>query len=217
MATVTHASLTGSDLHEPKGISSATANEIYSATGSGSGTWQKITPTNLEGITANGNAGDFVVSDGSGGFLFASTAHGNTYFYNIASPYTLTVTGTGWQKINATTTAGGSSQLVTEGTNSRLTYTGTNTVDLDIVFNMSIDQASGSHKDIEMAIYKNGAVVDGSHVISTSKSGEKLVMSSHADVEMATNDYVEVYAKNHSGSGDINVYTLSIMASTAGS
>jgi hypothetical protein len=34
---------------------------------------------------------------------------------------------------------------------------------------------------------------------------------------MATNDYVEVYAKNHSGSGDINVYTMSIMASTAGS
>ena len=214
---VRHADLTGNELHEPKGISLAANNTVYVKTSGGTGTWKKIPPISLEGITANGTAGDFIVSDGSGGFLFASTAHGNTYFYNIASPYTLTVVGTGWQKINATTTAGGSPQLITEGTNSRLTYTGTNTVDLDIVFNMSIDQSSGSNKDIEMAIYKNGTVVDGSHVISTSKSGEKLVMSSHADVEMATNDYVEVYAKNHGGSGDINVYTMSIMASTAGS
>jgi hypothetical protein len=214
---VRHADLTGSELHEPKGITSAPTNGVYVKTSSGSGTWKKIPPTSLEGITANGIAGDFVVSDGSGGFLFASTAHGNVYFYNIASPYTLTVTSTAWQKVNATTVATGSPQLITEGTNARLTYTGTNTVDLDVVFNMSIDQSSGANKDIEMAVYKNGVIVAGSQVISTSKSGEKLVMSSHADLAMSTNDYVEVYAKNHGGSGDINVYTMSIMASTAGS
>lgn len=214
---VQHSTLTGSDLHEPKGVAAASVNQVYSATGSGSGTWKKIAPTNLEGITANGNAGDFVVSDGTGNFLFASTAHGTTYFYNIASPYTLTVVGTGWQKINATTTAGGSSQLITEGTNSRLTYTGTNTVDLDVVFNVSADQTSGTNKDLEFAIYKNGVAVNGSHVIVTSKGGEKLIASSHADVEMSTNDYVEVYAKNHGGSGDIRVYTFSILITTAGS
>jgi len=217
MATVTHASLTGANLHEPKGVASASANTVYVANGGGSGSWQKIAPNELEGITTNGTVGDFVVSDGSGGFLFASTAHGTSYFYNIASPYTLTVSGTGWQKINATTIANGSPQLITEGTNARLTYTGTNSVDLDIVFNVSVDQSSGSNKDIELAVYKNGVAVDGSHAIATSKSGEKLVISSHADVEMTTNDYVEVYAKNHGGSGDINVYTFSIMASTAGS
>ena len=212
-----HSSLTGAELHEPKGVAGASANQVYSATGSGSGTWQKIAPQNLEGITANGNAGDFVVSDGSGGFLLASTAHGTAYFYNIASPYTLAVSGTGWQKINATTTAGGSSQLITEGTNSRLTYTGTNTVDLDVVFNVSADQTSGTNKDLEFAIYKNGSAVNGSHVIVTSKGGEKLIASSHADVEMSTNDYVEVYVKNHGGSGDVRVYTFSILITTAGS
>ena len=39
MADVTHASLTGSDLHEPKGVSTASANQIYVANGAGSGVW----------------------------------------------------------------------------------------------------------------------------------------------------------------------------------
>ena len=35
----THASLTGSDLHEPKGVAAASANALYQANGAGSGTW----------------------------------------------------------------------------------------------------------------------------------------------------------------------------------
>lgn len=39
MANVTHASLTGAELHEPKGVDSASANAVYVANGSASGTW----------------------------------------------------------------------------------------------------------------------------------------------------------------------------------
>lgn len=35
----THASLTGADLHEPKGVASATVGEVYVADGVGSGAW----------------------------------------------------------------------------------------------------------------------------------------------------------------------------------
>ena len=38
MATA-HSTLTGADLHEPKGVASANADEIYIANGAGSGTW----------------------------------------------------------------------------------------------------------------------------------------------------------------------------------
>lgn len=34
-----HSTLTGAELHEPKGISLASANEVYVANGSGSGSW----------------------------------------------------------------------------------------------------------------------------------------------------------------------------------
>lgn len=39
MATKPHATLAGADLHEPKGIASATAKSTYVADGAGSGTW----------------------------------------------------------------------------------------------------------------------------------------------------------------------------------
>jgi len=39
MANVQHSSLTDPNLHEPKGISTASANQLYLSNGSGSGTW----------------------------------------------------------------------------------------------------------------------------------------------------------------------------------
>jgi hypothetical protein len=43
-----HSALTGTDLHEPKGVEAATADEVYVADGAGSGTWQKITGDSLD-------------------------------------------------------------------------------------------------------------------------------------------------------------------------
>lgn len=39
MTNKAHSTLTGSDLHEPKGIGSATSGQVYISNGSGSGTW----------------------------------------------------------------------------------------------------------------------------------------------------------------------------------
>lgn len=43
MADVAHSDLTGSDLHEPKGVAAANADEVYIADGLGSGAWTPIT------------------------------------------------------------------------------------------------------------------------------------------------------------------------------
>ena len=45
MANVSHAALTGSNLHEPKGVAEASANTVYRADGAGSGDWEA--PLNL--------------------------------------------------------------------------------------------------------------------------------------------------------------------------
>jgi len=42
MANVQHSSLTDPNLHEPKGIASATANKVYMSNGSGSGAWTAV-------------------------------------------------------------------------------------------------------------------------------------------------------------------------------
>ena len=43
-----HKNLTGTDLHEPKGIASASANTVYVADGSGSGTHKKLTSSSID-------------------------------------------------------------------------------------------------------------------------------------------------------------------------
>jgi hypothetical protein len=42
MANVAHSSLTGSDLHEPKGVAAAAANKVYVTNGSGSGVFTSV-------------------------------------------------------------------------------------------------------------------------------------------------------------------------------
>lgn len=42
MPDVAHSTLTGADLHEPKGVSGASVDTVYVANGAGSGTWQKV-------------------------------------------------------------------------------------------------------------------------------------------------------------------------------
>jgi len=45
MANVQHSSLTDPNLHEPKGISTATADQVYISDGSGSGNWRNVSRT----------------------------------------------------------------------------------------------------------------------------------------------------------------------------
>lgn len=60
MTTKAHKNMTGVDLHEPKGIASATASQVYRADGAGSGSWQTITipsglfTTHLTSFTSTG-------------------------------------------------------------------------------------------------------------------------------------------------------------------
>lgn len=46
-----HATLTGADLHEPKGVAAASANTVYIANGSGSGSWTKVGSSGIDTST----------------------------------------------------------------------------------------------------------------------------------------------------------------------
>lgn len=59
-----HKDLTGTDLHEPKGIATASANTVYVATGSGSGAW-----TALSERTPPGMICDFTTMSAPSGWL----------------------------------------------------------------------------------------------------------------------------------------------------
>jgi len=55
MANVQHSSLTGAELHEPKGVAAASADTVYVADGGGSGNWEILNP--YGGILYNDIAG----------------------------------------------------------------------------------------------------------------------------------------------------------------
>ena len=64
MATINHSAIPDGQRHEPKGISTATAGQVYVATGSGSGTWTQpvdsftasLTPTSVTGHSSSDQA-----------------------------------------------------------------------------------------------------------------------------------------------------------------
>lgn len=53
MANVSHASLTGSNLHEPKGVAAAALGTVYVANGAGSGSWNSIGTSAFTGMIAD--------------------------------------------------------------------------------------------------------------------------------------------------------------------
>lgn len=62
MPDVEHDTLSGADLHEPKGIAGASANETYVADGAGSGSWSEPEPKGASTASVN----ETYVSDGAG-------------------------------------------------------------------------------------------------------------------------------------------------------
>ena len=214
MATVQHSAITDPNIHEPKGVAAATINKVYVSNGTGSGTWQKLSPPQLAGLTTNGQAGDTVTVDGAGNFVLTGTPHGQVHFYNLATPYTLTYPSS-FTKLAPTTTAGGIPSNFTESNTARLTYTGTDTAPVSVSYSVSLDQTSGADRDLVVAIYKNGSVSNG-HSITTTTTGVKHNMSGVHTLSMATNDYVELYIQNTGGSGNIRLYAMQIDAVFAG-
>jgi hypothetical protein len=77
--SIQHKDLTGADLHEPKGVATATAGQVYVANGSGSGAWSDPLAdiNNLNSFDMNG-----VVSD-------VSTPN-TEYYIRVARDCTLT-------------------------------------------------------------------------------------------------------------------------------
>lgn len=72
---VAHRDLTGADLHEPKGVATASIDTIYVADGSGSGSWKKVEATSLSGTSIK-NLNKFHVS---GYFQNMNTASTSIY------------------------------------------------------------------------------------------------------------------------------------------
>ena len=91
MSTVSHATLTGVDLHEPKGASTAASGTVYIANGAGSGSWGSVaTSLNFVGMIA-----DFALPSVPSGWLECDgTAVSRTTYSALWTTLTIQQSGT---------------------------------------------------------------------------------------------------------------------------
>ena len=167
MATIEHSTLTSSELHEPKGVASATAGEVYVADGSGSGDW---TP-------ADSHIAGYIDFDDTTPAYQHSTTTSDTALdptFSVASSKNFSGV---------------------ETPNARLVYTGTATVYAAIQFTAPVKQASGGDRKIEMVMYKNGTEINGTRTILTIESGKWGSLSLNSISPLSTNDYIEIFIK----------------------
>ena len=73
---------------------------------------------------------------------------------------------------------------------------------------ISFDQSVGSDRELKFAVFKNSAIISNSEIIRNTVSGNKAYVTINAYVDLATNDFIELFAINLGASGDINFYTI---------
>jgi hypothetical protein len=166
MANVNHSTLTDPYLHEPKGVAAASNGSVYYADGAGSGSWEH----------SNHYVGGYVAFDS-------------------ASPESQSISTT-FSALDPTfALAENSGFTALSSPNARIRYDEPETMIGTISFTTSIRHSSGSAADVELALYKNGTIISGAHMIQTTDSAAWNNMTLVGQTELATNDYIEVFAK----------------------
>ena len=167
--TVEHSTLTGTELHEPKGVAAISeANHVYLSDGAGSGAWAGLNP----------HIGGYISYDAT------TPAH----------QHSATTSDTALDPIFVLTESHDFTALASP--NARLRYDGADDRHMSISFNASVRQAGGADRDIEFLFYLNGVALEGSRAVRTTSTGNWGSVSVNFDSTMSTNDYIEVFVKS---------------------
>lgn len=167
MANVNHNTLTDPYLHEPKGVSTAITGQIYVANGAGSGSW----------LHAHHYFGGYVTFD-------ATTP---AYSHSVTTSFTA-LNPTFAEAVNSGFTA-----VATP--NARIVYNDVETLTTTIVFNINYKNSSGTSKDLELAISRNGVLLPGGHILLTCTNNDWKSATATTTLDLNQNDYIEVLVK----------------------
>jgi hypothetical protein len=181
MPTVQHNTLTTTDLHEPKGISTANASEVYVCAGGGTGAWELLNPY--------------------GGWRYNNIGTGTTY--STPTTYTLVnVAGTTTMVQNFTHNSLG--RLTYTGTDARHCH-----AVIDISFKHST--AGGADVYFAIYKKGSILGTPNAEVVVSADSSDYMRMALHFDDMMVQNDYYEVYTKCATGNVIIHAAYMFIM------
>lgn len=170
---------------------------------------QTLAPTKLAGITTNGTANQLLRSNADGTVSWTDyVSYAGAYLaFSTISPYAFSAT-TSDAVINPTLIAGALQNFtILTSPNFRIRYDGTENSDVAILVTFSSQQASGTGRDAEWVLFKNGTEVNGTRTIRSLSSSDWGSITVIGNITMSTNDYVELYCKA-SASCTINFASL---------
>ena len=167
MANVNHSTMTDPYLHEPKGVAAASNGSVYVANGAGTGSW----------VHAHHYIGAYVDFDTT----TPAYQHNTTTTLTPLDPTFIISENNGFAGVATP--------------NARLQYTEVESIVATVNFTMSIKNNSGSNKDVEFVLYKNGVAVGGAHNIQTVISGEWSNCTLVGQTTLEQDDYLEIWVK----------------------
>ena len=165
--TIQHSTITGADLHEPKGVATAANNTVYVANGSASGAWTPLS-RNLGAYTG---------------------------FDSTTPAYTHSTTTSDTVLNNTFTATENNGFTILTSPNTRIRYDGTETISAYVLISLSTEQASGSNKEVEWSLYKNGSAITGARSIRTLSTSNWGSITLSGFTQLSTNDYLEIFTK----------------------
>ena len=147
----------------------------------------------------------------NGGTGVTQSAYGECYISSVAA--TTIVTAGVYVKVAGSTTADNLSNL-THPANNRLTYTGTAT--RKFVVTAALSFHGGATNDYKFAFHKNGSSILSSSIISSTGTGTGNLahVSCQCIVELAINEYIEMFVTCADGTNSPTVDFMNIRAVT---
>lgn len=132
MPTIEHKNLTGTDLHEPKGIAAASEFDVYQADGSSGGSWVSIDELIERAYIY------IAVDSGSQTFVFGAGD------LDAEIPFSLS-----YETIGSTT------NMTFENTGNTITYSGDQSINAHVIIQMSHALTAGANTTLKVRLQKS--------------------------------------------------------------
>lgn len=156
---------------------------------------------------ASASAGMVYVANGAGSGAWRYIPHSFCYYANIGTGTTYT-TPTSYTLVNPATTGDTNQKGFTHNSNGRLTYTGTDTIDVTVTCTLTAKH-SGAATDTFFQLYKSGSGITGAEVVEEVNSSNYSGLTIIGHTSMTTGQYVELYCKSASGNIIIHAFNIS--------
>lgn len=132
-------------------------------------------------------------------------------YISSSASTTISVQSTPVKVAGTTTVTNQSSNMDTNSTDNRIRYTGVSPRHMHIVAQCSVSLAAGTNQDIGIHLWhwddsaSSGSFLPESEARTTIASTDVVQITSHGDVQMDTNDYLELWIGNHTNTNNLTV------------